>query len=120
MSVWRIRDVNVNGAVVGIVVDNVDPDKMGRIKVKFPVDAESAPETTWVRMSTPMGATFIIDPNQEWTLGAASLKSASDFSVFEGMRVKGRVVKTFVRGKLVAQDGQPVAQAPWGRFAPAA
>lgn len=45
----------VNGAVVGIVVDNVDPDKMGRIKVKFPVDAESAPETTWVRMSTPMG-----------------------------------------------------------------
>ncbi|MDP2952559.1 MAG: amidohydrolase family protein [Chloroflexota bacterium] len=63
---------------------------------------------------------IIIDPNQEWTLGAASLKSASDFSVFEGMRVKGRVVKTFVRGKLVAQDGQPVAEAPWGRFAPAA
>ena len=44
----------INGVVVGIVVDNVDPDKLGRIKVKFPVDAETGPESHWVRLSSPM------------------------------------------------------------------
>lgn len=43
----------VNGFVTGIVIDNVDPDKMGRVKVKFPVDAEQAPESTWVRIAWP-------------------------------------------------------------------
>ncbi|MFN7143834.1 MAG: phage baseplate assembly protein V, partial [Myxococcota bacterium] len=44
----------INGIVVGIVVDNVDPDKMGRVKVNFPVDGETPPESTWVRMIWPM------------------------------------------------------------------
>jgi len=43
----------INGLVVGIVEDNVDPDKMGRIKVKYPVDAQDAPKSWWVRLSTP-------------------------------------------------------------------
>lgn len=43
----------INGTVVALVIDNVDPDKMGRVKVKFPVDAEQAPESTWVRIAWP-------------------------------------------------------------------
>ncbi len=43
----------INGSVTGIVIDNVDPDKMGRVKVKFPVDAQDAPESTWVRIAWP-------------------------------------------------------------------
>ena len=45
----------VNGVIVGLVVDNVDPDKQHRVKVKYPVDGETAPESTWVRILTPMG-----------------------------------------------------------------
>lgn len=44
----------INGIVVGLVIDNKDPDQMARVKVKFPVDHESPPESTWVRMMWPM------------------------------------------------------------------
>jgi len=39
---------------VGLVVDNVDPDEMGRIKVKFPAKP-GEPESTWVRLCTQNG-----------------------------------------------------------------
>ena len=41
------------GLVEGIVVDNVDPDKMGRVKVKFPLLPET-PESFWARLVMPM------------------------------------------------------------------
>lgn len=59
---------------------------------------------------------IIVDPNKEWVLSAANLKSCSDYSIYEGRAVKGKAVKTFIRGKLVAEDGQLVAKAPLGEF----
>jgi len=44
----------INGLVVGIVIDNVDPDKMHRVKVEYPVDDEQRPKSSWCRMMTPM------------------------------------------------------------------
>ena len=41
------------GMVEAIVVDNVDPDQLGRIKVKFPMLPET-PESFWARLSMPM------------------------------------------------------------------
>ena len=41
------------GVVEAIVVDNVDPEQMGRVKVKFPTLPE-APESYWARVVTPM------------------------------------------------------------------
>ena len=58
----------------------------------------------------------IIDPEKEWTMGVDSLKQASDFSIYEGRRVKGKAIKTFVRGRLVAEDGEPVIKPPYGAF----
>jgi dihydroorotase-like cyclic amidohydrolase len=58
----------------------------------------------------------IVDPSWEWILGAESLKARSDFSIYEGKRVKGRVMKTFVRGRLVAQNGQLSAERPGGEY----
>jgi phage baseplate assembly protein V len=43
----------MNGVVEAIVVDNVDPDQLGRVKVKFPLLPE-APESTWARLAMPM------------------------------------------------------------------
>jgi uncharacterized protein involved in type VI secretion and phage assembly len=45
----------ISGLVVGIVLDNVDPDKMHRVLVKYPVDSEDELKSSWCRMMTPMG-----------------------------------------------------------------
>jgi uncharacterized protein involved in type VI secretion and phage assembly len=41
------------GLVEAVVVDNKDPDKMGRVKVKFPA-LPDMPESFWARLSMPM------------------------------------------------------------------
>lgn len=41
------------GLVEAIVVDNVDPEKLSRVKVRFPTLPEQ-PESTWARLNMPM------------------------------------------------------------------
>ena len=43
----------IQGVVVGVVTNNEDPDKMGRVKVKFPwLSGED--ESHWARVAAPM------------------------------------------------------------------
>ncbi len=58
----------------------------------------------------------IVDPSREWVLGAETLMSRSDFSIYEGTKVKGRPIKTYVRGRLIAENGQLVAEKPAGEY----
>jgi uncharacterized protein involved in type VI secretion and phage assembly len=44
----------INGLVVGIVLDNEDPNKMNRVMVKYPVDSEKKVKSSWCRMCVPM------------------------------------------------------------------
>ena len=41
------------GLVEALVVDNVDPSKLGRVKVRFPTLPEG-PESAWARLNMPM------------------------------------------------------------------
>ena len=43
----------MSGLVEAIVVDNVDPEQLGRIKVKYPMLPET-PESFWARLVMPM------------------------------------------------------------------
>ncbi|MBI5328107.1 MAG: dihydroorotase [Deltaproteobacteria bacterium] len=43
----------------------------------------------------------VIDLNKEWVVDAKNLKSKSRNTPFDGWKMKGRVVKTIVRGKVV-------------------
>jgi len=43
----------IYGVVVGLVTNNQDPDKMGRVKVKFPWLSD-ADESAWARVAAPM------------------------------------------------------------------
>ncbi|MBI3965294.1 MAG: amidohydrolase family protein [Chloroflexi bacterium] len=61
---------------------------------------------------------IVVDLRREWTIGARDYPSASDFTVYEGMAVKGRVERTYVRGTQVVHDGQLVAQPGVGRYVP--
>jgi uncharacterized protein involved in type VI secretion and phage assembly len=42
----------VNGIIIGLVSDLGDPEKLGRVKVKYPTLAEQ--ESDWARLVTPM------------------------------------------------------------------
>ena len=57
------------GVVIGVVSNNQDPDKLGRVKVKFPwlVDND---ESNWARVAAPMagpdrGVSFLPDVDDE-------------------------------------------------------
>ena len=56
----------------------------------------------------------VVDMAAAATLSAEALHSRGKSSPYEGMRVTGLPVATLVRGRLVAQDGQPVAEPGWG------
>ncbi len=59
---------------------------------------------------------IIVDPEPEWTISTKSVKTALEYTAYDGYRARGRVKKTFVRGTLVAEDGEIVAAAPGGRY----
>ncbi len=57
LSQGRDREAQASkiyGLVVGIVTNNKDPDKLGRIKVKFPWLSDTV-ESWWARICYPMG-----------------------------------------------------------------
>ncbi len=59
---------------------------------------------------------IVFDPNKEYTIRASDNASDADFSIYEGRTVTGAVSKTFVRGTLVADDGEIVTEPGHGQF----
>lgn len=49
----RAHDTTIPFMVCALVIDNVDPEDLGRVKVKYPYFPD-APESYWVRVITPM------------------------------------------------------------------
>jgi dihydropyrimidinase len=58
----------------------------------------------------------VFDPDETYTITADRNHSNADYSVYEGRTVTGRVKRTFVRGTLVADDGDIVADPGHGEF----
>ncbi|MBJ7593801.1 MAG: amidohydrolase family protein [Candidatus Dormibacteraeota bacterium] len=58
----------------------------------------------------------IIDPTEDWTIAAEAFNYTTDFSIYEGMRVRGRPVTTVVRGLVVADHGEVVAPEGHGTY----
>lgn len=62
------------------------------------------------------GDVVIFDPNKEWTFDSTKTYSTHEGSIYDGLHFKGKAMATFVRGVLVAKDGQVVVDKPLGRY----
>ena len=51
----------------------------------------------------------IVDPDREFELGLERSKGNNNYSIWQGKQVKGMPVMTFLRGQLVAQEGEIVS-----------
>ena len=59
----------------------------------------------------------LVDPRREWTLKADELETkAKETFLFDGWKVKGQCVATYLRGKLIMKDGHIVGTPGEGRF----
>ena len=56
------------------------------------------------------------DPNAEYTISAATQTMATDYSMFEGWKVRGNAKHVFSRGECVVRDGKWIGQVGRGRF----
>jgi dihydroorotase len=58
----------------------------------------------------------VVDLKSEYTIDASKFHSKAKYSPFDGWKVRGRAVKTFVCGMLVMDEGEIVAKAGSGRI----
>ena len=58
----------------------------------------------------------LFDPDSSWTLSKDTIHSASGYTAYEGMNVTGRVVMTYLRGRLIMGDGIYLGLSGDGRY----
>jgi dihydropyrimidinase len=59
---------------------------------------------------------LLFDPDATQVISAADNASLADYSIYEGREVTGRVVRTYVRGELVADEGEVVVDPGYGEY----
>jgi dihydroorotase-like cyclic amidohydrolase len=59
---------------------------------------------------------IIVDPAISWKVDHKDWLTASEFCIFDGMEMKGKVIQTYVRGRKVGENMQPVGQKGTGKF----
>jgi len=63
-----------------------------------------------------MADIVVVDINREHKIDASRFHSKAKFSPFDGWKVRGKPVKTFVNGQLVMDEGEIVAKLGTGRL----
>ncbi|MEM2111565.1 MAG: dihydroorotase family protein [Candidatus Bathyarchaeia archaeon] len=58
----------------------------------------------------------VVDMKKEWRIDSSKFYSKAKYSPFDGWRVKGKPMKTFVNGRLIMDDGEIVAKPGDGRI----
>ncbi|MCV2488839.1 amidohydrolase family protein [Geodermatophilus sp. YIM 151500] len=59
----------------------------------------------------------LVDPGAQRTLRSEDVLSKAGWTPYAGRTVRGRVVRTYLRGRLVAEEGRPLGERT-GRFVP--
>jgi dihydroorotase len=58
---------------------------------------------------------ILVDMKEEWKVDADEFKSKCKFTPFEGVKLKGRVKKTIIRGELAYEDGEILVKGGFGK-----
>lgn len=58
----------------------------------------------------------LYDPTIEFTITNDKMHSDCDYTIWEGVELKGYITDTYSRGKLVYKDGEFVGEYGWGEF----
>ena len=58
----------------------------------------------------------ILDPETEWEISRANVHTAAGYSPFEGWRIRGRPVRSFLRGMPLLKDGKLLQQPGFGEY----
>ena len=58
----------------------------------------------------------IYDPNKDFTISVKNMHSDYDHTIWEGKKVHGYPVQTYVRGKLMYDNGEFVGTPGWGKY----
>jgi dihydropyrimidinase len=58
----------------------------------------------------------LLDPDARWTIRAAEQHHSSDFTLFEGLEVQGRIRRVLLRGEEIVVDGHFLGRRGQGRF----
>jgi dihydroorotase (multifunctional complex type) len=62
----------------------------------------------------------LVDPDARWTVRDEDVISKAGWSPFAGRTLVGRAVRTYLRGRLAAEEGRVLAEPGSGRFLPGA
>jgi allantoinase len=57
----------------------------------------------------------LVDPAKSWTISAENSPSTQGYTPFEGLELSARVEETFLRGRLIYQDGNVIGK-PMGEY----
>jgi len=100
----------------GVGKGRIDIERMSKVCSENPARAMGMYPRKGVLSPGADADIIVVDPEKEWTISTKSVKTALEYTAYDGYRARGSVTKTFVRGMLVAEDGEVVASAPAGRY----
>lgn len=58
----------------------------------------------------------LFDPNETYTISAQDNASVADYTIYEGREVTGKVKETYLRGELIASEGEVVGRPGYGEY----
>ena len=61
---------------------------------------------------------MILDPSTESRINISDLHTNSDYTIYEGISVKGASITTLLRGDVIVKEGKYVQEEPQGEFIP--
>jgi dihydropyrimidinase len=99
----------------GVNSGRISPERFVRLGASEPARIFGMPQKGSVAVGKDADI-LLWDPAAEYTISAATQTMATDYSMFEGWKVKGNAKHVFSRGEMVVEDGKFVGTVGRGRF----
>lgn len=99
----------------GINKGRVDLQTLAKVVAEYPARIFGAYPQKGVIAPGSDADLVVVDQNRQATLGVRRMRGRADYSNWEGKQVKGMPVMTFLRGTLIAENGEVVIERASGR-----